>query len=32
MSCDPKPLISPEWVEKVKAIQKANAERLEAEQ
>ena len=32
MSYDPKPLISPEWVEKVKAIQKANAERLEAEQ
>jgi hypothetical protein len=32
MSYDLKPLISPEWVEKVKAIQKANAERLEAEE
>ena len=31
MSYEPKPLISPEWVEKVKAIQKANAERIEAE-
>jgi hypothetical protein len=28
MRHEPKPLISPEWVEKVKAIQKANAERV----
>ena len=32
MSYDPKPLISPELVEKIKAIQKANAERIEIQQ